>query len=56
MMCCGAIVQSRIKKIVYGVKNEDNGYTKYLDKTEIVGNVEENKCKELIKSFFKNRR
>jgi tRNA(adenine34) deaminase len=27
MMCCGAIEQSRIKKIIYGVKNEK--YSEY---------------------------
>ena len=29
MMCSGAIEQSRIKKIVYGIKNENYCYSRY---------------------------
>ena len=56
MMCSGAIEQSRIKKIVYGVKNENYGYTDKLKNLEIISQICENTCKEMIQSFFKKRR
>lgn len=56
MMCSGAIEQSRINKIVYGVKNENCGYTDKLKNIEIISQVCENTCKELVQSFFKKRR
>ena len=56
MMCSGAIEQSRIKKIVYGVKNENYGCTKYLKNVKIVPDVCEEECRNLIQSFFKKRR
>ena len=56
MMCCGAITQSRIKKIVYGVKNENYGYTKYLKNIKIIDKICEKECKEMVQSFFKNKR
>lgn len=56
MMCCGAIMHSRIKKIVYGVKNEKYGYTSHLKNTKIVANVCEYDCKSLIQNFFKKIR
>ena len=56
MMCCGAIEQSRIKKIIYGVKNENYGSTELLKNVEIICQVVEKECKELVQSFFKKRR
>ena len=56
MMCCGAIMQSRIKKIVYGVENENYGFTNTLKNIEIVKNVKKNQCKKLIQTFFENKR
>ena len=56
MMCSGAIEQSRIKKIVYGVKNENYGYTCKLKNIEIISQICEKECKELIQTFFKKRR
>ena len=56
MMCSGAIEQSRLKKIVYGVKNENYGYIHNLKNIEIISQVCENECKELVQSFFKKRR
>ena len=56
MMCCGAIEQSRIKKIVYGVKNENYGYTDQLKNIKIISQICEKKCRELVQSFFKKRR
>ena len=56
MMCSGAIEQSRLKKIVYGVKNENYGYIHNLKNIEIISQVCESECKELVQSFFKKRR
>lgn len=56
MMCCGAIEQSRIKKIVYSVKNKNFGFTSNLKNIEIVDKILEKKCKDLIQSFFKKIR
>lgn len=56
MMCSGAIDQSRIKKIVYGVKNENYGSTDQLKNVEIISQVCEKECRELVQSFFKKRR
>ena len=52
MMCSGAIEQSRIKKIVYGVKNENYGFTNQLKNIEIISQVCEKECRELVQSFF----
>ena len=56
MMCSGAIQQSRIKKIVYGIKNENFGSTDQLKNIEIISKVCEKECKNLVQSFFKKRR
>ncbi len=56
MMCCGAIEQARIKKIIYGVKNEKFGYTDKLKNIEIISYIKEKECKKIIQSFFKNKR
>ena len=56
MMCCGAIEQSRIKKIIYGVKNENYGFTKNLKNIKIISQVYENECKKIVQTFFKKRR
>ena len=56
MMCCGAIQQSRIKKIVYGTSNENYGYTRELNDVKIISQICENECRELVQSFFKKRR
>ena len=55
MMCCGAIMQSRIKKIVYGAKNLNNGYVDKLNKINIKY-IKNTKYENIIKTFFKNKR
>lgn len=56
MMCSGAIEQSRIKKIVYGVKNENYGCTDKLKNIEIIPHICEKECREMVQTFFKKRR
>lgn len=58
MMCCGAIVQARIKKIVYLLDNENFGGKKYLEnsKIEFVKEVNDYKMKQILSDFFKEKR
>ena len=56
MMCSGAIEQSRIKKIVYGVKNENYGFTDKIKNVEIISQICEKERRELVQSFFRKRR
>lgn len=57
MMCTGAIIQSRIKKVVYGSGNDSFGYlSKTKLKIEIVSGILEDECKNLLSNFFKSIR
>ena len=56
MMCCGAIEQSRIKKIIYGAKNENYGYTTKIKNIKIISQICEKECREMVQTFFKKRR
>lgn len=59
MMCSGAIVQSRIKKVVYGVENKKFGYAELLNnkyKVECILYDENNEIIKMLKSFFEQRR
>ena len=62
LMCCGAIIQSRIKKVVYGTSNEYYGAVESIDNTlkkyniEVENNVLQNECSNIMKEFFKKRR
>ena len=62
LMCCGAIIQSRIKKVVYGTPNEYYGAVESLGNTlanydiEIKKGILQNKCSFIIQEFFKKRR
>ena len=61
-MCAGAIVQSRIPKVVFGVKNSKAGCAgsvlnilqepKLNHRVEIVYGVMEDECRKLMKDFF----
>ncbi len=62
LMCCGAIIQSRIKKVVYGTPNEYYGAVESIDNAlknynvEIESGILQNKCSYILKEFFKKRR
>lgn len=57
LMCSGAILHSRIGKVVYGAKNHNFGSTKYIkNKTEVIGGVLEKECSSLLSSFFQGKR
>lgn len=65
-MCAGAIANARIKKVVFG-SYDQTGTNKNLiydilndtrlnHKTQIIGGVMENECKQLLTDFFKSKR
>lgn len=63
MMCTGAIIQSRMKKVVFGANVQRwDGLTHYLKShdfnhiPEVVPGVLEEKCSLLIKEYFKQKR
>ena len=63
LMCCGAIIQSRIKRVVYGAKCEKFGYVceilnsrKNNHRVDVTGGVLENDCSLILKRFFSNKR
>lgn len=63
LMCTGAIIQSRIKRVVYGasekrwscissvLKNENINHC-----PEVIGHVMEKECSMLISQYFKSKR
>lgn len=65
-MCAGAIVQSRIPKVIFGAKNPKAGCAgsiinllqmqKLNHQVEIVAGVLEDKCSAMMKDFFKQFR
>lgn len=57
LMCTGAIIQSRIKKVVYGTDNEAFGYLRNIkDKIEIISGIRETECRIILSDFFKEKR
>ncbi len=66
IMCAGAIIQSRIKKVVYGAPDYKGGAfgssinvleAKDINHhPEIVNGVLEKECQEVIKNYFKSKR
>lgn len=55
MMCMGAIIESRISKVVYGAKKSEQMYYN-LEDIEIVSGVLKKECLHLLQKFFKNKR
>lgn len=65
-MCAGAIVNSRIKKVVFGAKDktsQDNIFEKIISSTRLNHTCEyeqlfeyEQECSKLLTDFFKKRR
>lgn len=65
-MCAGAILQSRIKRLVFGAFDQKAGAVgssldvirdvRALSKVEVVSGVLENECAKLLTDFFANKR
>ena len=66
LMCAGAIIQSRIKKVVYATSSEKFGYIESIDcvllnnknnhRVEIEKGICSDESKSLLKKFFKQKR
>ena len=61
VMCAGAAYWTQIKKIVYGAKDEKRGYSLLNKKilhpdTEVISGVVADKCAEIMRRFFEERR
>ncbi len=61
LMCTGAIIQSRIKKIYFSIENNDFGALKNISQEKKYGlmineGIESSKSIELIRNFFEERR
>ena len=58
MMCTGAIIQSRVRRVVYGCDNHDFGYLSRLENKKIVvtPHVMEAECREVMHRFFQDKR
>ena len=65
-MCAGAIIQSRISKVIYGAPDLKGGAfgssINVLDASninhhpEVISGVLEKECTEIIKNYFKSKR
>ncbi|WP_407306011.1 tRNA adenosine(34) deaminase TadA [Desulfosporosinus sp. SB140] len=65
-MCAGAIVQARLKRLVYGTMDLKGGatgsvlnvldYTLWNHRVEILAGVLEEECTDILKRFFKKLR
>lgn len=58
LMCTGAILQSRIGYVCYGIKNQNYGASDKLSKSKIiiVGEIKKENSEKLLKKFFKEKR
>ena len=63
LMCSGALYWSKIGRVVFGAKDDKNGYRRvagnvspFHPKTELTGGVLENECASLIVEFFRRKR
>ncbi len=66
LMCAGALIQSRVKRVVFGAYDPKGGafgtlYNVAQDKRlnhqiEVVGGMMESECANLLKNFFKTKR
>ena len=66
VMCAGAMIQSRLDKVVFGTVDEKTGACgtvlnvlqdyKFNHKVEVEKNVMKQECENILKDFFKNLR
>ena len=61
VMCAGALGWSQISRVVYGAPDARRGFTLLAPdalhpRTEVTGGVLEDKCSQLMKSFFASKR
>jgi len=63
IMCFGALIHSRIKRLVYGANNPKFGFTKFIKNINLLNhkiiisrNVLNNDCSQIMKKFFEEKR
>ena len=61
VMCAGAIGWAQIKRVVYGAADEKRGFSVFAPnalhpKCTVLSGVLENECRELMQSFFVQKR
>ena len=61
VMCAGAIGWSQLGRLVYGASDEKRGYRRFAPqalhpKTMVTSGVLEEECRELMQTFFKQKR
>ena len=65
MMCTGAIIESRIKRLVYGTTSPKYGYIESIEhivtdpqksNLQVTSNICKKDCENLLKTFFKTLR
>ena len=66
VMCAGALIQARVRRLVYGARDERAGAvesrfrvcdTDFLNHTiEVTAGVLEQECREIMQEFFRSRR
>lgn len=66
LMCSGAIIQSRISRVVYGAKSDKFGFVDYIEKifnnkkhnhkVELIQGEMEVQSRRLLQSFFEKQR
>lgn len=61
VMCAGASYWTQISKIVFGAYDPQRGFSRLNQsvlhpKTELIGGILQQKCGELVKDFFINKR
>ena len=60
-MCAGALGWAQVPRVVYGCRDEKRGYTDYAPralhpKANITGGILEEECRQLMQSFFREKR
>ncbi|MEG6617117.1 tRNA adenosine(34) deaminase TadA [Peptococcaceae bacterium 1198_IL3148] len=65
-MCAGAIVQYRLRRLVYGAPNSKSGSidsilnivqeARFNHRVDVIAGVLENECKQIMRMFFKELR
>ena len=66
LMCCGAILQARMGRVVYGAKCAKFGYVHSISEVlnskknnhqvSVTGGILEDECSTILKEFFSNKR
>lgn len=61
IMCAGALGWSQISRVVYGTPDKKRGYSRFAPealhpKTIVTRGILEDECREIMQSFFKERR